>query len=353
MCAGPRARRRRTAGTSGSPPEATPGPCVCVCAREAGDVGGDRLRRLARRPADPPRKRGARRPTVDGGRDGGTVAPGHGSMEGAPVTSGSPRRPGRGQKGRGPTAFGQAPRATGRQKGKTYNSGYSHVVTHRTTSPPVRSLSSGERTGSSVLCDLWSYVLDGRRAAPIYVRPGSTARPAFCSCSVTQPGRASRGRRGTVGGGGRGPGGGRRAPVGGGGVRRGVPLTGGGWRAAAGGPSPVRRAPVGGGGRGPRPPSRPSLPLPSPFPPPPPASLPRLPSPSPRPLPRACGARFLASGCRGGVGQRRVERRAGCGGGGGAGLVRGAGPSEDARQGGGHPVLPGRAPGGDPDAWGP
>ncbi|KYG39636.1 hypothetical protein M433DRAFT_79699, partial [Acidomyces richmondensis BFW] len=34
----------------------------------------------------------------------------------------------------------------------------SHVVTHRSTNPPVHSLSTGERTGSSVLCDLWPYV---------------------------------------------------------------------------------------------------------------------------------------------------------------------------------------------------
>ena len=45
------------------------------------------------------------------------------------------------------------------KKSKTYSSGYSHVVTHRSTSPPVRSLSTGERTGSSVFCDLWPYVL--------------------------------------------------------------------------------------------------------------------------------------------------------------------------------------------------
>ena len=56
----------------------------------------------------------------------------------------------------------------GPKKSKTYNSGYSHVVTHRTTSPPVRSLSSGERTGSSVLCDLWSYVPVRQNAKYIY-----------------------------------------------------------------------------------------------------------------------------------------------------------------------------------------
>ena len=50
--------------------------------------------------------------------------------------------------------------APGRQKSKTYSSGYSHVVTHRSTSPPVDSLSTGERTGSSVLYRLWPYVLE-------------------------------------------------------------------------------------------------------------------------------------------------------------------------------------------------
>ena len=42
---------------------------------------------------------------------------------------------------------------------KTYSSDYSHVVTHCSTNPPVRSLSSGERTGSSILCGLWPYVV--------------------------------------------------------------------------------------------------------------------------------------------------------------------------------------------------
>jgi hypothetical protein len=45
-----------------------------------------------------------------------------------------------------------------KQKTKTYNSGYSPVVTHLTTNPPVHCLSSAERTGSSVLSVLWSYV---------------------------------------------------------------------------------------------------------------------------------------------------------------------------------------------------
>jgi hypothetical protein len=52
---------------------------------------------------------------------------------------------------------------TTRQKAKnikTYNSGYSLVVTHLTTNPPVRCLSKAERTGSPVFNVLWSYVLN-------------------------------------------------------------------------------------------------------------------------------------------------------------------------------------------------
>jgi hypothetical protein len=41
---------------------------------------------------------------------------------------------------------------------KTYNSGYSPVVTHLTTNPPVSCLSTAERTGSSIFKILWSYV---------------------------------------------------------------------------------------------------------------------------------------------------------------------------------------------------
>jgi hypothetical protein len=48
---------------------------------------------------------------------------------------------------------------------KTYNSGDSPVVTHLTTSPPVRCLNRAERTGSLVFNVLWSYVeeLGGNR----------------------------------------------------------------------------------------------------------------------------------------------------------------------------------------------
>jgi hypothetical protein len=45
------------------------------------------------------------------------------------------------------------------KKSKTYNSGYSLVVTHLTTNPPVRCLNRAERTGSLVFNVLWSYVL--------------------------------------------------------------------------------------------------------------------------------------------------------------------------------------------------
>ncbi|KAF2241514.1 hypothetical protein BU26DRAFT_440338, partial [Trematosphaeria pertusa] len=46
-----------------------------------------------------------------------------------------------------------------KKKTKTYNSGYSLVVTHLTTNPPVRCLNMAERTGSLVFSVLWSYVL--------------------------------------------------------------------------------------------------------------------------------------------------------------------------------------------------
>jgi hypothetical protein len=48
----------------------------------------------------------------------------------------------------------------GIKKTKTYNSGDSPVVTHLTTSPPVRCLNRAERTGSLVFNVLWSYVTD-------------------------------------------------------------------------------------------------------------------------------------------------------------------------------------------------
>jgi hypothetical protein len=52
---------------------------------------------------------------------------------------------------------------------KTYNSGYSLVVTHLTTNPPVRCLNRAERTGSLVFNVLWLYVEHMKR---IYVYDG-------------------------------------------------------------------------------------------------------------------------------------------------------------------------------------
>jgi hypothetical protein len=53
---------------------------------------------------------------------------------------------------------------------KTYNSGYSLVVTHLTTNPPVRCLNRAERTGSLVFNVLWSYV-KGIANHQLYVVP--------------------------------------------------------------------------------------------------------------------------------------------------------------------------------------
>ncbi len=50
------------------------------------------------------------------------------------------------------------PQGSGMGKNKTYNSGYSPVVTHLSTNPPVRCLNRAERTGSLVFNVLWSYV---------------------------------------------------------------------------------------------------------------------------------------------------------------------------------------------------
>ncbi|KAI1798754.1 hypothetical protein F4811DRAFT_547219 [Daldinia bambusicola] len=46
-----------------------------------------------------------------------------------------------------------------RKEKKTYNTGYSLVVTDPTTNPAVCGLSMGERTGSRVFHILWSYVV--------------------------------------------------------------------------------------------------------------------------------------------------------------------------------------------------
>ena len=49
-----------------------------------------------------------------------------------------------------------------KREAKTYNSGYSLVVTHLTTNPPVRCLNRAERTGSLVFNVLWSYVINAQ-----------------------------------------------------------------------------------------------------------------------------------------------------------------------------------------------
>ena len=43
---------------------------------------------------------------------------------------------------------------------KTYNTGDSLVVTDPTTDPALASLTRGERTGSRVFWQVWSYVID-------------------------------------------------------------------------------------------------------------------------------------------------------------------------------------------------
>jgi hypothetical protein len=51
-----------------------------------------------------------------------------------------------------------SPLPESKNKSKTFNSGYSLVVTHLTTNPPVRCLNRAERTGSLAFNILWSNV---------------------------------------------------------------------------------------------------------------------------------------------------------------------------------------------------
>jgi hypothetical protein len=62
------------------------------------------------------------------------------------------------------------------KKKKTFNSGDSPVVTHLTTSPPVRCLNRAERTGSLVLNVLWSNVKDlvGERIYIVAIHGGNS-----------------------------------------------------------------------------------------------------------------------------------------------------------------------------------
>ncbi|KAF2189418.1 hypothetical protein K469DRAFT_562264 [Zopfia rhizophila CBS 207.26] len=78
-----------------------------------------------------------------------------------PPPNSCPKKKGKGVKNKYPLHIYQcSPRPPGKEKNelKTYNSGYSLVVTHLTTNPPVTGLSTRERTGPSVFMHLWSYV---------------------------------------------------------------------------------------------------------------------------------------------------------------------------------------------------
>ncbi|KAF2203306.1 hypothetical protein GQ43DRAFT_274841 [Delitschia confertaspora ATCC 74209] len=71
-------------------------------------------------------------------------------------------------------------------KTKTYNSQDSHVVTHRNTNGPVRSLSTADRTGSPIFSYLWSYVLNfvGVRIMRLVLRCGWSRRGRMTSPTV-------------------------------------------------------------------------------------------------------------------------------------------------------------------------
>ncbi|KAK4098703.1 hypothetical protein N658DRAFT_476671 [Parathielavia hyrcaniae] len=60
---------------------------------------------------------------------------------------------------------------------KTYNTGYSLVVTDPTTSPAVGSLSRGERTGSRVFYRVWSYVIEIEPGLSLCARLEGRASP--------------------------------------------------------------------------------------------------------------------------------------------------------------------------------
>jgi hypothetical protein len=64
-----------------------------------------------------------------------------------------------------------------RKKCKTFSKGDSHVVTHRSTNPSVRSLCMAERTGCPVFCDLWPNVPDKVQDCNIYRGGRGPQRP--------------------------------------------------------------------------------------------------------------------------------------------------------------------------------
>ncbi|KAK3305437.1 uncharacterized protein B0T15DRAFT_197086 [Chaetomium strumarium] len=55
-----------------------------------------------------------------------------------------------------------------KQRKKTYNTRHSLVVTDPTTTQALGSLTMGERTGSRVLYQVWSYVMVGMRESCLY-----------------------------------------------------------------------------------------------------------------------------------------------------------------------------------------
>ena len=74
--------------------------------------------------------------------------------------------------------YPSSPRRQGPQKKnqKTYNTGYSLVVTDPTTNPAVRSLTMGEQTGSRIFFYLWSYVTVQTCEGLIYLHMGCVTR---------------------------------------------------------------------------------------------------------------------------------------------------------------------------------
>ncbi len=60
------------------------------------------------------------------------------------------------------------------ERAKTYNSGYSLVVTDPTTNPPICGLCMAERTGCPIFHSLWLYVVDLSRDE--YIERGLTVQ---------------------------------------------------------------------------------------------------------------------------------------------------------------------------------
>ena len=63
-----------------------------------------------------------------------------------------------------------SPRLTEETSAKTYSSGYSLVVTHPTTNPPISVFSTADRTGCAVFHFLWPYAWEGVITCYIYPR---------------------------------------------------------------------------------------------------------------------------------------------------------------------------------------